>query len=290
MTDTSQTPQNGGRELNNLVHVEVTLSREEVLVILNLIGTRALPRLGEEPIPGLTDEQRAFALIVAERALRARGLATINEEGKLLIHSDILRMVGFCALSTHSIFVTAVESVSGIGSQLVAHLYEAGWVLHLRPDPVLHTFELGEKIESLVERIAIFAGWTSVPHRDKFAITVAKPILARVREMADSNPRSAIKLLVSEGNDPHTSQQLVDLLAQPHIVTVTQRVHTISDTSVSIQSITILHLENNLLVAVETQQGSVDDQGSILVQTITNDDLKSLVEAFIKNEISRVEA
>lgn len=271
-----------GQESDESADLAVILSRDEVMVILKLIGAVTLPGLDEEPIPGLTEEQQALALIIAERALRARGLAMMTERGKLLVQAAVLRLVGICALANRSIFVTTVASESGAAMQLIAHPYDSYWVLHTRPSPTLHSFQLVEGTTRLVEMITTITEWPTTCTEQKWMLELPSNLLESVGKLArDGNYMAAVDGVVAAGNEDVASKQLVELLAQPHIITVVQRVKAFADSSISLESVSFLHQEHELLMVVEPKQGKV------MVQPRPFEVVEQWLAAFITNINSR---
>jgi hypothetical protein len=260
----------------------VVLSREEVLAILHLTGLSAIPGLSDDPIANLTAEQRAFGLIVAERALRARGLAIITEEGRLLVQSVILEMLGTCALAAQSLYVTRIATPSGTPAQLIAHRQEKRWVLHRRLELVLHTFQSVGGWLAAMEEIKAFCQWPNpVPGAD-FTLTIPNNALNSARELAASGhvPEARAALLAT-GNRPDAVEILIDVLSQAHVVTVIQYVIASSPDTVAIQSVTILHHDNVLLIAVESARAEDNSADSTVIQPVSADDLKRFLHTMV---------
>ena len=89
----------------SLPPLAVTISREELLAILNVLRSPTIPGLDSEPSGELTPEQEAFAIVVARRALLARGLAQLRADGEFLVQRGLLAAVGACAYAQDSILV-----------------------------------------------------------------------------------------------------------------------------------------------------------------------------------------
>jgi hypothetical protein len=261
------------------------LSREEVLAILGLLNVADIPGLGEDPIPNLSDEQQAMGLIVAERALRARGLATINEEGRLLIQSDILEMLGSCAYASQSLFVTQMAAPSGGVMQIIAHQRADSWVLHTRPDQVLHTFERLDSWPQTVTQLIDYCQWPREMSGPDYSLAVDSQTLSTVRDLAESDKiEQAKQLLKAAGNEPEAVEALVSLLSAPHFVTVVQRVKIESADSMSIQSVTVLHRDQVLLVAVESAETAENGDQVIVTQPASLDGLEQVLTEMVAVE------
>ncbi|MEM7800880.1 MAG: hypothetical protein AAF633_16935 [Chloroflexota bacterium] len=117
-------------------HPSVTLTREEVKLILNLIGRRFILGLADEPAKEIAEEAAKYGLVYAGRSLRARGLARLMEdegEKKLRIREDVLRMVAVCAQPQVSFVYSHVPEGSRIGEMVFAHLNGESIIRHYLP-------------------------------------------------------------------------------------------------------------------------------------------------------------
>ncbi len=256
----------------------VVLSREEVLAILHLIGLATIPGLGEEPLPNLSPEQQAISLIVAERALRARGLAAINAEGRLLVQTTVLETLGVCAFATRSVYVTQMVAPSGGAAQLIGHRRAEAWVVHTRPELVLHAFQRTDSWPKVMEQIITFCGWPGQSAGAEFRLTVANSTLKTIRELAaQGQVDRANALLLAARQDAEAAKKLVDLLSQPHFVTVVQWITPESSDAIAVQSITILHHDQVLLVAVEPAGTEEQDDKSTVIQTTSIERLEQML-------------
>lgn len=260
----------------------LVLSREEVLAVLHLIGLSTIPGLGEEPIANLTAEQQAFGLIVAERALRARGLAVINEEGRLLVQSTVLQLVAACAFPAQSLYVTRIAAPGGVATQLIAHQREGLWAIHDRPESVLHAFQAAERWSVVWDVIRSFCGWPNQRPNADGVLTVVNQTLATSRELATSGRVDEARLaLLATGNRPDAVERMIDLLAHAHTVSVVQHVKPSSPDAVAIQSVTTLHRGDMLLVAVEPADGEAHPGGTTVIQPASIDDLERLLNDLV---------
>jgi hypothetical protein len=76
------------------------VSREELAVLLRLLGARSLPGLGEDLLAGLNEDEQGLLLAAGRRALLARGALEErpNAAGELevLVEPPLLALVGEC--------------------------------------------------------------------------------------------------------------------------------------------------------------------------------------------------
>src|SRR5512145_1990409 len=116
--------------------IQILLSREELLFVLNLLQAGFIPGLDDDPLGELTAEQQAFALTVAGRALRARELAQQHPDGQWVVHNNLLLAVGGCAYAQGIISVYHWPSNSALPRRFFGHLRENQAIAHTRPADV----------------------------------------------------------------------------------------------------------------------------------------------------------
>lgn len=255
------------------------LSREEVLAILHLTNLPFIPNLGDEPLPNISNEQLGFGLIVAERALRARGLALINPEGRLLIESGLLQLIGVCAIARRSLFITRIESPRGVGVQMIAHQHDPAWVVHSRPDSVLHAFQAFPDWQRWMAEVVQFCQWPVASEVESFTLNLPKQTLEQVRQQIADDHVAAAKatLLALDAADPVAVDLLIEILSQPHTVVVIQHAFRSDPDTLALQSITTLQQGNRFLVAVEPDT----DADHFVIQPASVDQLESLLRSML---------
>src|SRR5690349_19874224 len=108
---------------------QFVLSREELLLILNLLGTGYSFGLETEPLGEISAEQKAFSLVCAERALRARGLARLDEDRHLKVQAGLLKAVAVCGYAARSLLVHYFGA-QGQARRLFGHVHADGITGH----------------------------------------------------------------------------------------------------------------------------------------------------------------
>lgn len=231
--------------------VTFLLSRDEVLAILVLIGVDTLPSLGPDPLPDLTPEQRAVALIAGERALRARDLAIVDAEGHLRVQNNLLRLIATSAFPVSSLFVTCVDSPSAVATQMIVHTRDAHWALHRPLEAALHAFQLADSWPSVLELVAAFAGWPADAHGGAWSLYVSEQQLRAARELAAAGDIArAAEALDQVGPQSEPAQSLAHLLSLPHRVCVLQHIRPAGSGDIALSSVTVLQRDQQLLAAV----------------------------------------
>ena len=120
--------------------MNVLLSRDELLLMLQLLRAPTLAGLDANPAGDWNAEQQRVALTVAERALRARDLAHLRPGGELAVHTALLAAVGVCAYPQATLFVYHWPANAEAATRYFAHQRQGELVAHTRPADVLHLF------------------------------------------------------------------------------------------------------------------------------------------------------
>lgn len=264
------------------------LSREEVLSILAVLKLKPIPNLGKEPIPALTPELRAYGLIVAERSLRARGLAGLDSEGRVRFPNQLLNAVGTCALAERSIFVTQMDSPTNQARQFTVHQNGRGSTIHTSLDGAVHQFAWHVDPALAAEQIAANCGFNRTdtesaegigePQLTDLSFSIDGDVLNRVAESARAGyAAQAAELLKNEGVAEAVA--LAEFLAAPHTTTVFQIVTPLAvelpqnlandERPLAIQSTTFLHNKREMLIVVDEESTDEPQSQTCLVMSAT---------------------
>jgi hypothetical protein len=252
----------------------VLLSRNELEVILRVLEVGDLPGLESDPLGELTAEQRAYGLIVAERSLRARELARTNEAGKLLIHREVLELVGACGLSEGTLVVTTARPADATGAQWYGHRLGETCVVHSLPDLALHQFTQVADRTALVQLIGASAGWPDCPAAPISPVTLAGDVIASARTMAPQDQAAAATALKAAGAESVTADALAATFASPYGVTVVQAIHRRDANTVAAASVSILYNDAQLWLMTEIDSGA----SQFDLRTATRPQVETLIQ------------
>jgi hypothetical protein len=210
-------------EVVTLEPINILLSREELLLVLELLQAESLPGLDADPLGELSPEGRDLALTVAGRGLMARDLAQLGEDGQLSVHSALLTAVGVCAYSTNTVFVFHWPETRENPIRYFGHVREDDVAAHSRPDDVLHLFTLLPSKDHLIEQVLAFCEFRDVPQTGSFEMAVAGEDFVQVRQLASNgSPQEAVDLLVANGAGPESAAAFVSTLAGSPRVSILQ--------------------------------------------------------------------
>ncbi len=195
----------------------ILLSREELLAVLEPLGTAFIPGLDPDPLGDLTEEGWQLALLVARRALVARELARQGADGKWLVHQSLLETVGVCAQGQSAILAYHWTQGSETPHAFYGHLRDGRGVAHTRPSEILHRFTVLGPKAALVAAAIDFCACADRPAPPvKFIASTAT--LTEARALAAGDEASAAELLTKAGTPAGAAQGLAhSLSAQPEV-------------------------------------------------------------------------
>lgn len=186
----------------SLPPLAVTLSREELLAVLNVLRAPTIAGLDREPSGELTPEQEALTLVVARRALLARGLAQMRADGEFLVQRGLLAALGACAYAQDSIQVYTWPAGAEDPERLFGHVRGEVVVEHTRPAAVLHQLTLLPSKAALAGRVLAFCEFDAAPPAAPFDFTVPPQDFADARQTAGGGNTTAATALLMRGGAP----------------------------------------------------------------------------------------
>lgn len=262
------------RDENEFEPINVLISREELLLVLDLLKTEAIWGLDNDPLGKLDEAQRQWAVIWASRALRARQLAQLNEAGELMVHDGLLTAVGTCAYADKAISVLHWQAGTEVPSRYFGHIRGEDIVAHTRPDDVLHLFTLLPSKEELLSQILDFCEYTDVPPAD-FEMRVATENFVQVRELADDRKKEeAVKLLVDNGVKRETAIAFISTLTNSPRISILQTLK--QDGSNTLQKNNFTIIQNDVyiwfIVPIKEKEGD-----TLLIKFIEKRDIENIL-------------
>lgn len=254
--------------------INILLSREELLLILDLLQAETIPGLDPDPTLGdLTPEQRSLALTVAERALRARELVQAQAGGELIVHKRLLTAVGVCAYPHSAVLAYHWPSQSDTPVRYFGHVREADIVAHSVPDSTLHLFSLLPSREQLVGQVLAVAEFEDVP-TEAIEFSVPAAVLGQAREQANAaQPETARAILAGSGVAAAAAQAFTDALGGNPRITIMQLLKQQPQGNPTRQDITLL--QNGSAAWLVSQPSTEAD--TLRVKTVNQAELVSLL-------------
>ena len=254
--------------------INLLLSREELLLTLRLLQVDSIPGLDNDPQGNLTPEGLELALTVAGRALRARELARVQEDGSLALHNLLLTAVGICAYATQTIFVYHWQEDGDLPVRYFGHMRGDDFVAHTRPDDVLHLFTLLPSKGQMVEQILRLCAWENKGQKNG-AYSLEVTDFGQVRQWArEGEVDTAVNHLTKHQANREAAAALVSTLSHSPHVSILQMLKQQADQSVAKQDFTLVQdKEHSWLMTSPTG----DANGPLLVETAVKADIVSLI-------------
>jgi hypothetical protein len=256
--------------------INILLSREELLFVLNSLDADFIPGLDAEPQGEITVAQELFAMTVAGRALRARELARRQASGNLEIHTALLTMIGVCVYSQNVLFVYHWPTNAETPTRYFGHLRGNDIVAHTRPEDILHLFSLLPGKEQLVNQVLAVCQYEDVPALQSLEFAAPSDAFAQVRQLAGAGDvEKAINLLINNSVAAETAKTFVDTLAHSPRVSIMQAVKQPGDGTVQKRDFTLLQNSQQAWLAVAPAETTAG--GLLRVKTATRDEVRALL-------------
>jgi hypothetical protein len=256
---------------NSVEPINILLSRDELLFVLNELEADYLPGLDTDPLGQLTAEQQALALTVAGRALQARELVRNFASGEQVLHNALLTMVGVCAYAQSALMVYHWPTGSGAPVRYFAHLRGEDIAAHSRPGQVLHLFSLLPSRTQLVGQVLAVCRYQDASGTTAFEFAAPAPVFGRARELAGAgHATEAVDVLVSSGAPALAAQAFVETLGASPSVSIMQTVKQAEDGRVLQHDFTLLQNGGPAWLAVDSDAG-------LRIKTATRNDLEAVL-------------
>ncbi len=251
----------------------VTLSREELLAVLNVLRAAGLPGLENEPSAELTPEQEEFAIVIARRALLARGLARIRADGEFLLQRGLLAAIGACAYPQLSMAAYTWAPGADTPQRLFGHVRAGDCVAHAPVDSVLHRFTVLPSQAALVEQVLMFCEFNPAPPPAVYDFAVPSEEYVRVRERAMAgDTTSAREVLAQVGAPEEGAAWLAAAWASAPRVSVLQTLARQENQTARVHEFTLVQSGQQGWWAAPTSP-----EGPVRVRTISGGEIRDLL-------------
>lgn len=260
--------------------INVLLSREELLFVLNLLQANSIPGLDADPAGVLNEEQRTLALMWGERALRARELAQIREDRGVVVHNALLTAVGVCAYSNHALFIYHWSGQEEAPTRYFAHLRNGDIAVHTRPEDVLHLFTLLPSREHLFTDVLTVCEYDDVAASEFAEMTVTENSFIRARELVGKGDiEVAARLLVNDGATDAAALAYVGTLANSPRISIFQTFRQEGETAVQKGDFTVVQDGQHawLIAPAASDNGNP----SLFIKPTTRDEIEALLAELI---------
>lgn len=173
---------------NDLV---LTLTRDELLALLQLVGASTMNGLPENPFDGVAEKERAERLNAGLETLINRGLVTVSGSDSVLLDDTLVALVGSCILPGASLVVSGLQPDGSADP----HFFNATpdiLVEHSSPRLGVHSFAYLPDVTALGTRLAtVLTPITASTDRSDFHGLWPDALVAEVFRLARSQRQAA---------------------------------------------------------------------------------------------------
>ncbi len=219
----------------------VLLSREELLLISKLIDAQSMFGLETaDPEIQLNEDQVAYGIVCAERALRARGMAIIDEQKRLKINQDVLLMVAVCAYPAQSVFLHQSKNDQPT-FRYYAHQQNGIYVSHQFPSPALHFFNKLPDANTLLDQSADFCTRGADEKVTTLNFIIEPDTFEKARLAGNKKAEGEVTEILSKAVDNTLAIQLFGAtLLSDYLITFVHVLNNLPDGKIAKQQFTVL--------------------------------------------------
>ncbi len=206
----------------NTERVTVVLTREELAVILRLLGVAEMPGydknwLRAAPDGSLPADTRR-ALEVATNGLIARGFLTdisTGQEAQITMPAPLIALVAACAFGEYSVLLAVRDARQR--RQAYLHELQGLGVIHTAPSAGLHQFDALNGRAGVLQILATILGLDSQPALGIPPSAIDVGALERASDTAlQGNAPQAEQLLVQAGISAASARPFAEALSHAH--------------------------------------------------------------------------
>jgi hypothetical protein len=192
----------------------LTLSHEELVLILQLMKWPMILGVGKEPFPGLPQEQVRAMLRTAGHGLQARQLVAVSEEQKIQVERFAVALIAPCVAPDVSVIVSRSLPGELLPQVRYFHVAQQAVVEHVVSGPGLHTFAVLSDVAQLRERMLACLDVAAGPAPAALEARLAQETLNQAMAAArDSGEGAAASVLAKQGMPQETAKLLARTLA-----------------------------------------------------------------------------
>ncbi|HRI56039.1 MAG: hypothetical protein IAE85_21175 [Anaerolinea sp.] len=165
----------------------INLTRDELLALLQLMGSTTMNGLPEDPFAGISRRERAERLNAGLETLLNRGLIEAQGGDSVVIDDTLVALVGSCVLPGASMVLSGLQP-DGIADPHFFNATPEILVEHSSPRPGIHIFTFLPDEVALAERVQwVLAAIGSAHHGADFAIVSSDKLIADVFRWSRNN-------------------------------------------------------------------------------------------------------
>lgn len=193
----------------------MVLSQEELIYVIGLLKGESIPGLDLQSFIDLEQDEKELVLMITERALRARGLAAMDEEGQLLLNRQMLDLVTTCLIAEKGILCQFLPKGEGPGEAFNVFGNQGQWVAKWMVQPGLYSVVTLPNQDQLLEAVTAATSCQNLKSGAFTPLTLSETVLVEGRRLAaEQKTAEAARLWVENGGDPQGAAEVAGLLSR----------------------------------------------------------------------------
>ncbi|RME59878.1 MAG: hypothetical protein D6790_10070 [Caldilineae bacterium] len=246
-------------------NLQILLSREELLFVLDLLQANFLPGMEEDTEGEMDNKLRDVVFRVARRALQARELVRRRANGEYALHNSLLRTIGVCAYAQSRIFVYHWPSQGDAPVRTYFHIRGNDSVLQSQPEPGLHRFLLLPLAQAPAQVAASCQIQVQETEPEQTFYISNTAFQSARQQMADGHVQAAQEILTQAGASATAAARFTAALAPAAAVSILQMVRQ-NGSGVQRQDFTVIQHEGRGWIVEPANPG---DSSRLRVQSFS---------------------
>lgn len=253
------------------------LSFDEIVYLCTLLNRPPFLGLGVDLYESITPEQRAYGLICAERSLRARGVARLDETGSIQVQNDLLNAIGTAAYAQQTYILQQV-STDAVLNRISTYVLEDQITLLFSPASMIIGIVVLPSREQMIAEMVAFclpAGPT-IASEGQHQFVVSGELLESIRQAAATDSATIAAQLGAEKVPPASAKSFATTVSTPHSVAMVHVVTPQTEDRTAVQQFSVIQNEDSAWLAVETPDTTENGKVSYAVSTLSGERLGRL--------------
>lgn len=262
----------------NAQPINILLSRDELLFVLDTLKASFILGLDTDPMGDRDREQQSLAMTVASRALRARGLATVLENGQIAIHNALIAAVGVCAYPQQTVSVYHWPSKEEFTTRYFAHVRGNEVVAHTRPEDVLHLLSRLPSKEYLVDQMLNVCHFADTQPAAPMQLNLPSQEFGQIRLLTQQgNAEEALGVLQRNGVAGDSANSLVTTLSHEPHVSIVQTLKRQPAGNVEKRECTLIQNSVHAWLAQPSEQGNA----TLAINAVSKNEVQGLLAGWL---------
>jgi hypothetical protein len=202
-----------------------TLSQEEVYFLLEQVRARGMLGIDNAPLAAFDGNQRKVVLDAAARALMARGIIVMGEDGEPLLDKVVRTTIHAAAFAPRTLAVICRDAGASAIQTYIAHHTELIWIEHTQPNPGIHTFTVATASDNIAPALVAMLALENQPAPAGTSFTIDAEELESIQQASNEpDPAVLFDAVRAAGADNATADLFTSMLSGPRTTAILQTI------------------------------------------------------------------